>query len=155
MTAQSHETNYPELTIDYWTALGAAGLLAGVLMGIVMYQAMGVMQAVGGLYGFAATGAGWVAHLVHAVLFGLVYGTFYMSGALRPFRTRVLASTTIGITWGVVLWVVAAGVIMPLWLGVVSFSASPPVPSLNPVSGLGHVLYGGVLGGVGAAFQKH
>jgi hypothetical protein len=58
MTAQSHETNYPELTIDYWTALGAAGLLAGVLMGIVMYQVMGVMQAVGGLYGFAATGAG-------------------------------------------------------------------------------------------------
>lgn len=51
------------------------------------------------------------------------------------------------------LWFVAAGVVMPLWLGPISVH-SPAVPTLDPWSGLGHVLYGGLLGAVSAGIQK-
>jgi len=155
MTVQAHEAEYPELTATYWMNITIAGLVAGLLMGIVMFRVMGIMQAVGSLYGFAATGPGWIAHLFHAVVFALIFGGFYMWAPLKVFRDRILASVTIGIIWGVVLWFLAAGVVMPLWLEAVSTTAPPALPSLNPVSGLGHVLYGAVLGGVAAALQKY
>ncbi|MFP8888795.1 hypothetical protein ACLI4U_03370 [Natrialbaceae archaeon A-CW2] len=149
----AHERQYVELTAGYWSHLVIAGLVAGILMGVVMHEVMGMIQAVGALYGTEGTTAGWVFHLWHAIVFALVYGGFFMWGRLQPFHDRILASTTLGIVWATVLWVGAAGVLMPLWLGSVGVTA-PSVPALNPVSGLGHVLYGGVVGGLSAALHK-
>lgn len=119
-------------------------------MGVIMHQVMGVMQAVGALYTVESTGAGWMFHLVHAAIFGVVFGGFFTYSKLAPHADDVLRSSALGVTWGVVLWLVAAGVVMPLWLGAVGVPEPPAIPSWNPWSGVGHVVYGAVLGG-GAA----
>lgn len=152
-TSTATDGEYFELTIGYWANLAIAGLAAGVAMGLVMHYVMGMIQAVGALYGLEATSTGWAFHLWHAVVFALVFGGFFVWNRLSELRHRVLASTTLGIAWATVLWVGAAGVIMPLWLGSVGGSAPNP-PALDPWSGLGHVLYGAVLGGGSAVLHK-
>ena len=142
-----------ELGIDYWVSVVAAGLLAGVGMGLVMHGVTGTIQAVGSLYGTASTGYGWTFHLWHSVVFAALYGGFFMWRRLEQFHGKVLASTTLGILWGVALWFVAAGVVMPLWLGAAG-APGPGVPTLEPWSGLGHVLYGAVLGGASAGLHR-
>lgn len=150
MTTVTHEREYFELTISYWTNVVVAGLVAGVAMGLIMHEVMGTIQMVGGLYGLGTTRFGWAFHLWHAVVFAALYGGFFVWGRIEPFRERVLAGTTLGIVWGTFLWFVAAGVVMPIWLDGLGAS----VPVLDPWSGLGHVLYGAVVGGGSAGLHK-
>lgn len=151
MATENRETF--ELTPGYWGAIVVAGLLAGVLMGVIMHQVMGIMQAVGALYTLDTTRSGWAFHLVHAAGFAVVFGGFFMWERVRALHDRVLPSAGLGIAWGVALWLVAAGVIMPLWLDVVG-APSPGVPTWNPWSGVGHVVYGAVLGGGSALLHQ-
>ncbi len=130
---------------QYFLTAAGAGLLAGVAMGLVLDLVMGMMPAIGGLYGVETTLAGWVSHLWHAAVFGTVFGGVLVLTPLVTHVTRPVPASALGIVWGLVLWVGAAGVIMPLWMGAIGLPA-PNVPALNPVSGVGHVLYGFVLG---------
>ena len=143
-----------ELTPNYWGAVVVSGLLAGVLMGVLMHQVMGIMQAVGALYTLETTSSGWVFHLIHATVFAVVFGGFFMWDRLAALHDRVLPSAALGIAWGVALWLVAAGVVMPLWLAAVG-APSPGVPTWDPWSGIGHVLYGTVLGGGSAMAHRY
>ena len=42
---------------------------------------------------------------------------------------------------------------MPIWIGAV-LPMTPPVPNVNPMSLVGHVVYGGVLGLLYATFTE-
>ncbi len=153
MSTQTVETGQFRFTADFWLHITLSGLIAGVLMGVIMYLVMGIMQDVAGLYTLESTVAGWAAHLAHAVIFALAFGVAFAWPPIEQYRTEVLSSMSLGIIWGVILWLFAAGIVMPLWLGAVG-PFSPPVPSVNPISGLGHILYGAVLGSVLAALQN-
>ncbi len=48
-----------------------------------------------------------------------------------------------GAAWGAVLWLVASGLVMPIWLNIVGIAT--PVPNLSPNSLLAHLLWGTVL----------
>lgn len=52
----------------------------------------------------------------------------------------------LGVLYGTALWLVAAAVVMPLWLGAVGFAGAPPLPNLNPTSLVVHLAFGAVLG---------
>ncbi|WP_207592815.1 hypothetical protein [Halomontanus rarus] len=73
-----------------------------------MHSVMGMIHVVGLLYGLETTRFGWAFHLLHAVVFAVIFGLFFLSTHLEEFRYRVLACTTIGIVWGTVLWLGAA-----------------------------------------------
>jgi len=153
MGVRSYENERFAFTADFWATIVLSGLIAGVLMGVVMYLVMGIMQSVAGLYTLESTIAGWAAHLAHSVIFALAFGVAFAWPPFDQYRTEVLSSMSLGIIWGVVLWLFAAGIVMPAWLGAVG-PASPPVPAINPISGLGHILYGAALGSVFAALQS-
>lgn len=67
------------------------------------------------------------------------------AGALG-YGDSVGRSAGLGIGYGVVLWVVLAALVMPIWLGAVGSPADPPLPNFDPMSLVGHVAYGLVLG---------
>jgi len=123
-----------------------AALLAGLAMGGILQTYANTIPVIGSLYGVGNVAVGWVTHLFHSVVFGVLF-----AAALRrpPLRNRVDSPvSTVGaaVAFGFGLAVVAAGLVMPLWLTAVGVPA--PVPRIFPAGVVGHVVWGLVLGGV-------
>ncbi|WP_167879995.1 ATP-binding protein [Halorhabdus rudnickae] len=128
------------------TTLGltvVVSLLAGVTMGLVGQATSGVVPIIGALYGNMNAVVGWITHEFHSVVFGLVY-----AGVLASVPDRYAEDwrwcLAVAIGWAVVLWALAAGVIMPLWLGLVGVPS--PIPMLDLAGLLGHLVWGLTLG---------
>lgn len=126
--------------------VSVAALLAGVAMGAVLQAFANTIPVIGSLYGVGNVAVGWVTHLFHSVVFGVLFA----AALRRPFlqeRVDSLATTVaaaVGV--GVGLAVLAAGLVMPLWLNAVGVPA--PLPRIFPAGVVGHLVWGIVLGSV-------
>ncbi len=124
------------------TAVGAS-LVAGAAMGAVLAVAADTVPVVGALYGVADPTVGWITHEFHSVVFGLSYaGT--LAALPRRYTAGLRGSVGVGLAWGVWLWLVAAGVVMPLWLRLIGVPT--PLPNLTVPSLTGHLVWGLALG---------
>jgi uncharacterized membrane protein YagU involved in acid resistance len=128
-----------------WRGGALAGLVAGIVMGAMLTMQMGpvIEVAIPSMYGLSGLGAGWPVHLFHSVVLGIVFAGI---GSVLSDVDSVRRSAGLGLGYGVVLWVVLAALVMPVWLGAVGSPANPPLPNFNPTSLVGHVVYGLVLG---------
>jgi two-component system OmpR family sensor kinase len=103
----------------------ASSLVAGMLMSAGSFALGGQLPVIGALYGVENRVVGLISHEFHSVVFGL---TFAAIVSILPGRytDRQSRSIALGFGFGLVLWLVAAGVIMPLWLRAVGIPASVP-----------------------------
>jgi two-component system OmpR family sensor kinase len=125
--------------------VSVAALVAGVAMGIVSSQFGTGLPIIGALYGVDSAAVGWITHLFHSVIFGVVFAAVLDQYDVRQ---RVEAAGTVavlGAGYGVFLWLVAAGVVMSLWLNAVGIAT--PLPNLTVTGLFGHALWGTLLGG--------
>jgi uncharacterized membrane protein YagU involved in acid resistance len=120
------------------------GLVAGIVMGIISQALAGLLPVIGSLYGVSDPLVGWMTHLFHSVVFALLFAAGYTH--LRGWfpAERLSTSGLLGAGWGVVLWLVAAGVIMPVWLRLLGDSVS--VPNLTALGLLTHLVWGVTVG---------
>jgi len=129
---------------DVWQEGIVAGVAGGAVMAVwlLLVNPRTLVGAIPGLYGLSGMGAGWAIHLTHGALFGVVFAALSSSADSR--------STTIGIGlgFGVVLWFIGAGTIMPIWLQSVGFPGAVglSVPNLRPPILVAHLVYGAVVG---------
>lgn len=150
-TIESAET-YPHR----WEAGVAGGLVGGVGMGIVLHAGANVMPFVGALYGWPTVTGGWVAHLVHSVLIGLVFALIVSRPVIREQMTTVSEFVVAGIVYAAAVGLVTSGVMLPVamnLLGTISLPESLlPLPGvvggvLVVLSvGVAHLVYGVLLG---------
>lgn len=134
------------LGVERANLLGVSGaaLVAGIVMGLYLQFVAGLLPVVGALYSVESQAVGWITHQFHSVVFGLLFAAGVTRPTLRGYD-GVGQRTLLGIGWGVVLWLVAAGLIMPLWLQLVGIGAM--TPNLTVTGLVGHVVWGAVLGG--------
>ncbi|MFB6280404.1 MAG: ATP-binding protein [Haloferacaceae archaeon] len=130
----------------------AAALVAGVVMGGLLQATTAGIAVIGALYAGMNVGVGWVVHLFHSAVFGVGFAVALTVTRLRRLRERPAASAAAGVGYGVLLWLVAAGVVMPLWLRAVGVPA--PLPNLDLASLVGHVAWGATLGGLFALLES-
>jgi signal transduction histidine kinase len=120
-----------------------ASLVAGVLMGVVLQYGAGILPVIGSLYGVQNALVGWISHIFHSVVFGMVYASL-----LEHLEDRVADGTSgavlLGVGYGFLLWLVAARLVMPLWLRLVDVPL--PGPNVALVSLVGHLLWGMAFG---------
>jgi hypothetical protein len=126
---------------------GVAGLVGGITFAML---AVGVapeqINKIALLYGLQVSPPlGSFIHLIHSFAIGIIYAWVVSFETVHEFATRVIPGVIIGLAFGIVLWVVAASFLMPVWLNAVT-SRSPPVPDFDLVYFAGHVVYGIVLG---------
>ena len=123
-------------------AAGSA-LVAGAAMGAVMQAISGTVPVIGALYGVTNPLVGWVTHQFHSVVFGMIYPALL---AVAPDRDGETVGRRLGLAfaWGLALWLVAAGFVMPVWLRLVDIAA--PLPNLTISALVGHLLWAAVLG---------
>ncbi|OYR55471.1 ATP-binding protein [Halorubrum halodurans] len=131
---------YPDLR-----RAAVAGIGAGAVMGGVFWLSSGgVLPVIGALYGAESAAIGWVTHQFHSVVFALLFVAGASTSTLRGRIGSPARTAAAGLAWGIVLWLAAAGLIMPLWLRTVGVPA--PLPNL-PWSGLvSHAVWGVALG---------
>lgn len=121
-----------------------AGLVAGVGMGVTLQVFSNVLPVIGALYGTPSAAVGWVTHLFHSVVFAVVFATVLSHPRLAGVADRVTPTTGLSVVFGTGLWLVAAGLVMPVWLRLVGIDV--PLPRLRFVPLVGHLLWAALLG---------
>ena len=128
-----------------WQA-GVVGGIAGAAVMAVLISVMNaaVLQgAIPGLYGLSGGVAGWVVHLSHGAILGVVFATLVERALPGEYAPGAIVG--LGIAWGALTWVGLAALVMPLWLSAVGFPMAPPFPNFAIPSLLWHAVYDGVL----------
>lgn len=115
------------------------GLVAGLTMGAAMALTGFDVEVIGALYGIENTTVALITHEFHSVVFALVYATL-LAVAPRRYADEFRSRLVIALAFGVSLWLVAAGVVMPLWLQLVGLDA--PLPNITGPSLVGHLVWG-------------
>jgi signal transduction histidine kinase len=128
-----------------------AAACAAVVMGIPLATLQGSIPVIGVLYGSPSPVVGWTVHIFHSLVFGLGFVALLTGSRLVRYRSRVLPVAGVGTAYGIAVWVVPAGFVMPLWLR--ALGVPTPVPDLTAAGLIGHVLWGLTLGG-GFAFGR-
>ncbi|MFB6234339.1 MAG: histidine kinase [Halopenitus sp.] len=132
-----------------WKGGATAGLVATVAMGLVIMamDAEALRGAIAGLYGLSGNVlAGGVAHLAHGTLFGVLFAVVLADPGLYRLTDWRWKTVLAGVIYGLLLAVVGAGIIMPIWLNAAGFPASPTMPFVTNATLLWHLVYGLVLG---------
>jgi len=123
-------------------AVGSS-LVAGLLMGAGMVALGGDVPVIGALYGVENMSVALISHEFHSVVFGLIFAAL-LSALPSRYSGRLPRTVGLGVGFGLSLWLVAAGLVMPVWLRFLAIPA--PVPNLT-VAGLGgHLIWGVSLG---------
>ena len=123
-------------------ATGAA-VVAGGVMGLFVLQSAGVIPVIGSLYGVPDPLVGWITHEFHSVVFGLIF-VGLLTLLPSAYEGRLVATLGVAVAWSLVLWLVAAGLVMPVWLNLVGIPAS--LPSVSATGFVSHAVWGATLG---------
>lgn len=151
MSTQSMRTIDPERKEGIIRRATLAGLMGGILFGVMIQFGLNRMGAIGAMYtlGSPSLSVGWVAHVGHSVLFGAVFGFVAETDVFFERATTVPDGIGLGLAFGITLWAVNIVFLWPLWLGTVGLGAAPSLPFLPAIQPLvGHLVYGGILGTV-------
>lgn len=125
-------------------------LAAGAIMGVYVHLTAGAVPVIGALYGIENAFVGGLTHEFHSVVFGLIYAG--LLSVLPDSHARTWSGHIgLGTSWGIALWFVAGGFIMPIWLNLVGIPE--PVPALQGHSLVAHILWGVSLGGLDYASE--
>lgn len=131
--------------MEWLVAGGLAGGLAAVLFSVVV-PPQDMMPMVAALYGAEGAVWGWVFHLLHGVVFGVVFAVIARGARrLTGGAGQVVAGSVLGAVYGAAVWLIFAAFVMPTWIGEVT-EMSPPTPDWNTLSLVAHVVYGVALG---------
>lgn len=125
-------------------------------MGIVLHAGSNMMPLVGAIYGWPTVLGGWLAHLGHSVLIGLLFAALASRPALRRQTTDVGGCVGVGIAYAAAVGLVTGGIMLPASLNALGARTLPepllPIPGvlggiLVVLSvGVAHVVYGVLLG---------
>ncbi len=131
-----------------WQHGVGAGLIGGLVMGVLFSVLMTpvIENAIPALIGLSGGIAGWVVHMSISAVFGIVFVAASTQPRLAAVGESLGGVVSLGLAYGVLLWVVAAGVVMPLWLSAVGFPSPPPLPNLGLMGLFAHLVFGVVLG---------
>jgi uncharacterized membrane protein YagU involved in acid resistance len=137
-----------------WKGGVVAGLAGGALMGVMLSVLMTpvIQVAIPSMYGLSGGAMGWVVHMGHSAILGVVFAG--VASALPTYTDSTAKTAVVGAAYGAVLWVVLAVLVMPLWLSAVGSPANPPFPNVNVMSLVAHLVYGVVLGAIYPAVES-
>jgi hypothetical protein len=133
------------------TKLFLGGLAGTAVMTLMMYfvapmmlgRPMDIAAMLGSVMG-GSWALGMIAHVMNGVVVFPLAFAFLVVGLLPG------SATVKGIGWGVLLWLAAQLVVMPM-MGAGFFSANAGGMMAVAASLMGHAVYGGLLGSIGVA----
>lgn len=155
-TTREHASTESATMLSAWQAGLVGGLAGGLVFGAMMSTMTPPVLEMGipAMYGIEGPAglAGWVIHMSHAAVLGVVFAALVSVGPVARYADSVGGGVA-GLVYGLAVWALLAVVVMPIWLGAVGFPGAPPLPNVGVESLVGHAAYGLVLGIVHAAVR--
>ncbi len=138
-------------TLPAWQAGVAGGLVGSLAFGamMAMMSPMMLTEMIPGMYGLEGGLAGWIVHMSHGAVIGVVFAALASAGPLREYTGTTGGAAVAGLVYGIAVWASLAVIVMPIWLGMPEM-----VPNLDMGSLVGHSLYGVILGIVYGALAR-
>ncbi len=133
------------LIMDIGTGV-VAGLAGGLVFGALM-AVMAMLPMIGMLVGSESAVAGFGVHMVISAVIGAIYGGAVHLVGLSP-AYRLVSGIGIGLTYGVIWWVLGPLLIMPTMMGM-GPQVGSALSQMNVMSLIGHLMFGAT---AGAAF---
>ena len=129
-----------------------AGLLAGVVFGVMMQMMMAptpdggqmpLIAMVGQIIGSPTIGAGWLYHLFNSAVIGAIFG-WLLGNRAHSYASALGWGAVYGFAW----WIIGGLTLMPILLGMPAFAPlmMPPMRMVAMGSLVGHLIYGVILG---------
>ncbi|WP_408957456.1 hypothetical protein [Natrinema sp. 74] len=146
--------------VGIWGGGLTGGLVGGIAMGLVLHLGGNQIELLGGLASEPemAIGVGWTIHLMLSIAFGLMFAAVVSRRAIQDQITGFSDYIIAGLAFGAVIGLFAGGVVFPLAMNRAGVAALPLpyLPISGPVAelfsallfGLGHLVYGLLLGAV-------
>lgn len=130
-----------------------AGVIGGIVFGIPLQFVIERMAAIGAMYTFGepSVTVGWVAHIGHSALFGVIFGLLTELEPAHSWMERGIGTAgLVGIVFAVGLYATNIAFFWPTWLHTVGYApaAAWTVPHTPLQPFLGHVLWGVITGTV-------
>ena len=116
-----------------------AGLVGGLLFTLLMVQ-IGFLPQIASLVGATSALAGFMVHLVIAIIIGVSYGLLF-----RRQTYDIASALGWGVSYGLLWWVLGPLTLMPMLLGTIPQWTAEVAASAYP-SLVGHLLYGAAVG---------
>lgn len=132
-----------------WRAGAVAGFVASLVMGLAisLVQLDTLRIAIAGLYGFEGSlVVGWLAHLAHGTLFGLVFAAVLSDPGLYHITDWWWKTLMAALVYALILAVAGAGIVMPIWMGFVGLPTPETIPYVTVPLLAWHLVYGLTLG---------
>lgn len=145
-----------------WLVGGALGGAVGAAaFGLLLWLFdPGILEAtIPAIYGLEAVGlVGWLIHLAHGVVLGLVFGLLATRDRVfRVLRTNaetealsgagiILRLVGAGFVFGLTVWAILPVLVLPVWTGATGTGGAGEFPIVGIESLLGHLVFGTVLG---------
>lgn len=132
-----------------WKEGAVAGAVAAGIsaLAITLLSPDVLSDQIAGLYSLQGSlVAGWIAHLVHGTVFGVVFAAILTDPMVSAARKTPRRTVFAALVFGFALAFFGAGVLMPLWLEGVGVTDSPPLPNVTLLLMLWHGVFGAVLG---------
>lgn len=118
---------------------GVIGGVAGGLMFGALMAMMGMLPMIASMVGSDAAIVGFGIHIMISIVIGLGLTVLF-----APLLKGMFRSILIGLGYGAIWWVLGPLLIMPMMMGMPLFM----LDGNSLLSLMGHLVYGGILGGV-------
>ncbi|QLG49158.1 hypothetical protein [Natrinema halophilum] len=147
-------------SVGVWGGGLTGGLVAGIAMGLVLHFGGRQIELLGGLAAEPeiAVGVGWTIHLMISIAFGLLFAAIASRRTIQENMETFSDYVIAGLIFGAIIGLFAGGVLFPLAIERAGVAAMPlpflPIPGLAAelfgalLFGVGHLIYGLVLGAV-------
>lgn len=131
-----------------------AGLLAGIVFGVMMQMTMAptpdggrmaMIAMVGQIVDSPTAAVGWLYHLFNSAVIGGLFG-WLLSNRVHGYTSGFGWGAAYGLVW----WILGGLILMPMLLGMSAFAPllMPEMRMVAMNSLIGHLIYGVILGGI-------
>lgn len=139
------------LPLRQWISGAVGGFIGGIAFALVIQYGMSedvLLRAIPSLYGVSgpALVIGWIFHLFHSVLFGLLYAKIASYDQLTQHTTDPIEGMISGVIYGFHLVIIIAVLYALAMLTGIPVPEKLPLPYVSMISYFGHLVFGGVLG---------
>ncbi len=115
------------------------GLIAGVVFGFILMR-MGSLSTAGQLINLHDPLSGFIVHLIHSAILGLIFAIIFCKGCLTFFNSALW-----GIVYGIIWWFIEPLILCPWLTGCqISWNQGTMIQALPML--VGHIIFGFVLG---------